>query len=135
MEKCDLWEQRYLQKKMEYKNANVPGAVRPELFNPLADKKLNNVARKYVDSISYFLATKPINAKKIYVYIVEAPHSDSTTRRLLRERIAKRLPFEFQMNPQFRDTLIDRFEVLSIDEWNSHTEYSKFPITLVGDSA
>lgn len=116
---------------VEYKNANVSGAVKPEAFEPMSDKKVNNVARKYIDSISYLLATRPVQGKKSYVYIVEWPNSDSTTRRFLREKIAKKLPFEFQKQPQFEKKLIDKFEVLSLEEWNSHSEYSRFPITMV----
>lgn len=115
---------------VEYKNANIDAAKKhTALFNPLLDKKVNNVARKYLDSLSYLLAVEPCEGKKKYVYIVEAPNSDSTTRKLLREKIAAKLPFQFQKQPQFKEKLIDEFEVLSIDEWNHHQQYAQFPIS------
>ena len=38
---------------VEYKNANLPSAANPDAFKPGEDKKLNNVAAKYYDSM-YF---------------------------------------------------------------------------------
>ncbi|MEF9960982.1 MAG: hypothetical protein RR776_13570 [Niameybacter sp.] len=115
---------------VEYKNSDISTAVNPGAFNPASDKKVNNVVRKFLDSLSYMMATGK-ERKNYYVYIVEFPNSDSVTRRLLREKIAQRLPFEFQTQSQFQSELISRFEVLSIEEWNNHDEYSKFPITSI----
>lgn len=116
---------------VEYKNARIPGASSPLSFDPFTDKKINNIVRKFTDSLCYLLSTNTVSSMKqnYYVYIVEYPHSDSTTRRLLRNKIAERLPFTFQNLPQFKMKLIEKFEVLSIDEWNAHIEYSKFPIS------
>ena len=38
---------------VEYKNANFSGAVNPEAFQPLGDKKISIVTRKFYDSLHY----------------------------------------------------------------------------------
>ena len=38
---------------IEYKNANIPGAASPNSFQPASDQKVNNVVRKYFDSLHY----------------------------------------------------------------------------------
>lgn len=38
---------------VEYKNADIPGAVNPEAFNPMEDKKVSAAARKFYDSLHY----------------------------------------------------------------------------------
>lgn len=81
---------------VEYKNANIEGAVNAKAFEPKSDKKINNVVRKF-----------------------------------LRNKIAERLPIRFQQLTQFKRRLIEGSDVLSIDEWNSHPEYSNFPITKI----
>ena len=113
---------------VEYKNATVPGAARPEAFQPSDQKRENKIAFKYYDSWIYLAAiqkTKPIK----YVYILEYPNSDSVTRRRIRNRIAALLPFRLQLQPEIKIEMIHDFEVLTISEWNSHTLYQAFPIT------
>lgn len=120
---------------VEYKNANIQKALanrnKTEAFDPLKDKKVNNVARKYLDTMSYLLVTRPRGAEKRYVYVLEAPNSDIVTRGMVREKIMKFLPFKLQKSLQVEEKLIDSFEVLSIDEWNKHPIYSKFPISRI----
>lgn len=58
---------------VEYKNANLSSAVRPEAFNPLADKKVSIVTRKFYDSLHYLHLLgkkKPVR----YIYVLESPH-------------------------------------------------------------
>ena len=38
---------------IDYKNANIPGAASPNSFQPASDQKVNNVVRKYFDSLHY----------------------------------------------------------------------------------
>ena len=38
---------------IEYKNASIPDAEKPDVFNPLEDKKVNGVLRKYYDTLHY----------------------------------------------------------------------------------
>ena len=43
----------------------------------------------------------------------------------------QRLPFELQKNTGMGKKLIEKVEVLSIDEWNRHQKYGLFPIEKV----
>jgi hypothetical protein len=115
---------------VEYKNANIEGAVNPGAFDPAHPKKIDGIVRKYYDSLIYMMATKP-KSRNSYVYILEYPNGDTTSRKLLRNKISERLPFKLQRNEEVKVKLIDKFEVLSIDEWNSHPAYGKYPITKV----
>lgn len=48
---------------VEYKNANIVGAVNPAAFNPIEDKKVSIATRKFYDSLHYLKLlnkTKPV---------------------------------------------------------------------------
>lgn len=116
---------------VEYKNADISGAIHPEAFNPLDQKRENKIALKYYNSWIYLSAAQKCKPIK-YIYILEYPNDDIVTRKRIRNRIADLLPFELQKLPEIKVELIHDFEVLSISEWNAHTQYQKFPITPLG---
>lgn len=112
---------------VEYKNAKIEEAVHPEQFQPFDQKRENKIAYKFYDSWIYLTATqrhKPI----IYVYVLEFPTGDAVMRKRLRNRIAELLPFKLQTLPEIKDELIRDFYVLSIEEWNAHECFRRFPI-------
>ena len=115
---------------VEYKNANLPNAAKPEAFRPVEDKLLNNVARKYYES-QYFLQAIQHGSHKIkkYVYILECINGDSFLRGRVRELLAARLPFLLQKQVTISEKLIDSLEVLSIAEWNE--KYGMYPLKLI----
>lgn len=115
---------------VEYKNACVANAANPEAFRPTEDKKIAIIVRKFYDSLHYLRLlekNKPVR----YIYILEYPKGDVTTRKRLRNRIKKELPFSLQENIGNGIKLIDRIDVLSIDEWNADSDYGSFPIKQV----
>lgn len=112
---------------VEYKNANIPNAVNPNAFNPNEDKKISQVVKKYYDSLTYITAIgKPMEKRKVYIYILEYPNGDSVTRKGIRNRLQGNLPFLLQQQNEFVYRLIDELKVLSIGEWNE--EYPDFPL-------
>ena len=113
---------------LEYKNANIQSVANPDAFKPTDQKTQNKIAFKFYDSWIYLKAigkSKPIR----YVLILEYPNGDSTTRKAVRNKIIDLLPFKLQKLPEIKQKMISQFEVLTIDEWNAHEEYKKFPIT------
>lgn len=108
---------------VEYKNANIPGAANPGAFNPSGDKKIENVSRKFYDSLHYLNMLQKNKPKK-YIYILEYPAGDSVSRKMIRNKLKKFLPFEIQKN---RNKLIESVEVLSIEEWNNDLNYRQYP--------
>ena len=42
---------------IEYKNADIAEAAHPERFNIKSDKKINNLVKKYYDSLHYLTLT------------------------------------------------------------------------------
>lgn len=116
---------------VEYKNADISGVAHPEVFNPLDQKRENKIAFKYYDSWIYLSALQKGKPVK-YIYILEYPNDDTVTRKRIRNRIADLLPFKLQKLPEINVEMIHDFEVLSISEWNAHTQYRAFPITPVG---
>lgn len=115
---------------VEYKNADTKKArearYKTPAFNPMDDKKFTSTVRKFYDSLHYihlFGKNKPVK----YVYVVEAPNSDAIMRKRLRARMKTLLPFALQENINTGISLIDRVDVLSINEWNMHDEYGKYP--------
>lgn len=115
---------------VEYKNADTKKArearYKTPAFNPMDDKKFTSTVRKFYDSLHYIHLlgkNKPVK----YVYVVEAPNSDAIMRKRLRARMKTLLPFALQENINTGISLIDRVDVLSINEWNMHDEYGKYP--------
>lgn len=114
----------------EYKNANIPDAVNPGAFNPMEDKKVSAAARKFFDSLHYLRLqnkTKPVS----YIYILEYPNGDRIMRKRLRNRLKKELPFALQENIGNGRKLIEKVDVVSIEEWNKDENYGKYPIVPV----
>lgn len=115
---------------VEYKNADTKKArearYKTPAFNPMDDKKFTSTVRKFYDSLHYIHLlgkNKPVK----YVYVVEAPNSDAIMRKRLRARMKTLLPFALQENINTGISLIDKVDVLSINEWNMHDEYGKYP--------
>lgn len=113
---------------VEYKNANIPNASNPGSFNPCEDKKINSIVRKYYDSLHYLGLIGKTKSKQ-YIYILEYPNGDSTSRKMLRNRIKKYLPFNLQKNMCKPREMISKFSILSIEEWNNDGIYGNYPIT------
>jgi hypothetical protein len=114
---------------VEYKNANIPNAINPEAFETKirTDGHYKNIAQKFYDSLLYLLLNdKPVKELR-YVYILERNIDDSVLRRSVRNKIKSKLPFNIQENYQTK--VINRFDVLSIKEWNE--AYSDYPIVQV----
>lgn len=111
---------------VEYKNANIQGAANPGAFEPSRDQKIQKVSRKFYDSLHYLRILKKDKPKK-YIYILEYPNGDSSSRRMIRNRIKLLLPFSLQEDDS---RLIESVEVLSIDEWNESDTYSRYPLCL-----
>lgn len=105
---------------IEYKNANIKDAVRPEAML----KKIKHgdfyqsIARKFFDSLLLFWARKA-NEKElpiVYVLIIEGPSIDKKIRRQLKLKIMKQLPFKLKENFRERE-IISSFEVYNLAEW------------------
>ena len=115
---------------VEYKNANISAAANPQAFRPESDSKVNTVIRKFFDSLHY-LALLNKNKPKSFIYVLEYPGGDSVTRRRLRNRLKTELPFLLQEMMGSGVHMIERLDVLSIDEWNAHKVYGKYPFAPV----
>lgn len=66
--------------------------------------------------------------RRHYVWVLEYPQGSSVTRKMLRNKIMKQLPFQLQTSLSDKVKLIESFDVLSIAEWNE----SMVSIRLVG---
>ncbi len=115
---------------VEYKNANTEKAMKKRWktkpFNPMEDKKFASTVRKFYDSRHYLALLgkkKPVR----YIYVVEVPNGDVVMRKRLRERMKTQLPFALQDNLNTGIKLIDKVDVMSINEWNADREYGKYP--------
>lgn len=119
---------------VEYKNANVPEArahVKEEdEYNPFEEKKFDTLIRKYYDTLHYLRLRNKLKTTK-YIFVVEYPKGDATSRKLLRNRMKKQLPFKLQLNMGAAISLIDDVAVVNIQEWNADPVYGKFPISPV----
>ncbi len=116
---------------IEYKNANIPEAIahtnEKNLYNPLKEDKYNKVVKKFYGSWYYlYLLGKEKPVK--YIFVVEYPKGNATSRKFLRNALKKYLPFKLQDQFDKGKQLIDLVDVKNIDEWNEHEVYGRFPI-------
>lgn len=115
---------------VEYKNACIEHAEMPNAFRPLEEKKILVAVRKFYDSLHYLRLlnkNKPVQ----YIYILEYPNGDITTRKRMRERLKKELPFILQDQIGNGEKLIDQVDVVSINEWNADNMYGNYPVRRV----
>lgn len=111
---------------IECKNSNFKGVSKPNAFKPVKVNKIEDVAKKYYDSIHFVNGVGKGNNKRfIYIYVVEARNGNITERKAIRNRLKDRLPFKLQEKFDFVHKLIDKVEVLSLDEWNH--QYPQYP--------
>lgn len=110
---------------VEYKNANIPGCSNPAAFKPSGENKINNVAKKYYDSIHYLNIINKNKPRK-YIYILEYPKGDVVSRLGIQVMLQERLPFKLQNTDEAINKIIESVEVVSINEWNER--YSLFPL-------
>lgn len=116
---------------VEYKNANIPEARThangTNEYDPFASEKFKKIIRKYYDSLHYLhlqKKEKPIR----YIFVLEYPKGDSVSRKMLRNRLKKRLPFGLQEHINSENELIHSVDVLSIEEWNGDELLGQYPI-------
>lgn len=116
---------------IEYKNAMISEArehvKEGKEYNPADDTNFNKLVKKFYDSLHYlrlFGKNKPIH----YICVLEYPKGNSTSRKALRNRLKKQLPFELQKCPGTCVKLIESVDVVDIDGWNKHSVYGQFPL-------
>ena len=105
---------------IEYKNANIAGAVDPDamLQKIKHESFYHKIARKFYDSLLLFWAYNG-NEKEMpieYVLIIEHPILDKKLRRQLKLKIEKQLPFKLQSDKIKRE-IISAFNVYDLEEW------------------
>ena len=109
------------------------------LIQKLLDRKvltfLNKVAEKYYDTL-HCLYLMGKNKPKKYIYVLEYPAGNSTSRLFIRNKLKEKLPFRLQA--QLTDgtlKLIDEVKVVDIAEWNADPELGQFPIEMINGNA
>ncbi len=120
---------------VEYKNASIPGAARSGAFRPESENKLENVAKKFYDSL-HWLYLKGKDKPKKYIYILEYPNGNSASRLMIRNKLQKKLPFDLQGNfAAMGRKIIEEVKVVNISEWNADEEFGMYPLKPVSSSA
>lgn len=115
---------------VEYKNASIAGAAKPGAFHPDNADKLTKVAHKFFDSFHYLYLMGKEKAKK-YIYLLEYPAGNSSSRLMIRNKLKDYLPFKLQQMQECKGRkMIDEVKVVDIAEWNNDTELGKFPFQL-----
>lgn len=117
---------------IEYKNGNNPKAIAHGIYyNPNNSDSIQKIAKKYFDTLHY-LHLLGKDKPKHYVWVLEYPNGSSVTRKMLRNKIMKLLPFKLQESLSDKIKLIESFDVLSIAEWNE--KYGEYPFSRVEEA-
>lgn len=119
---------------IEYKNASIPEArahaTAATGYDPFQSEKINKIVSKYYDSLHYLRLMrkeKPIH----FIFVLEYPKGDSASRKMLRNRLKKSLPFRLQEQFDTEIKLIHHVSVMNISEWNADPVFGRYPILLV----
>lgn len=109
---------------IEYKNSNIPNAVRPDaMFKKIKEnpeKFYSSIADKYYDSLFILWACdgNKENKKIAYIFLLEDKLIDEVMRKKLKIKIKKQLPFNLKGDKVVRE-ILSRFEVYNLKEWES----------------
>lgn len=107
---------------IEYKNANIKDASKPnDLYESLkSDKKMNQLVKKYYDSLLVFWALNNKNELPIrYIFLVEGPLIDADFRRRIKLNLMNRLPFKLENKEQTKK-FISSLEVYDLEEFKNN---------------
>lgn len=69
--------------------------IKPEAFKPEKGETIKKVAEKYFDTLHCLMLLNKNKSKK-YIYVVEYPAGNSTSRLMLRNKLKEYLPFKLQ---------------------------------------
>lgn len=107
---------------IEYKNANIRDASKPTaLYESLkSDKKMNQLVKKYYDSLLVFWAFYNKSELPIrYIFLVEGPLIDAEVRRRIKFNLMNRLPFKLE-NKEDTKKFISSLEVYDLEEFKNN---------------
>lgn len=108
---------------IEYKNANIKGAVNPDgMFSKIKHQDFYmKIARKYYDSLLLFWTRKgSISEWSIaYVLLIEHPMIDKKLRKQLKLKIGNQLPLKLN-DDHILKKYLSRFEVFNLEEWQEN---------------
>ena len=117
---------------VEYKNANIEEALShvkaEKQYNPLEEKKFWTLIRKFYDSVPYLYLSGKLTKPVQYICVLEYPKGDLISRKMLRNKMKKKLPFALQDRMAGGIKLIQSVDVVNIQEWNEDTYFGQFPI-------
>ncbi|ERK29732.1 hypothetical protein [Clostridium intestinale] len=120
---------------LEYKNASTKNANNPSAFKEKILGKDNkakfyeNISKKFYSSLFIIWACNKNDEEKDieYLLLIEHPEIDGKIRRILRNKIAKQLPFKLLAEKEVKRKILSEFKVINIEEW--HSIYPEFKIT------
>jgi hypothetical protein len=144
---CEVWEYHQLAQKttilsdvdfvinspeevifLEYKNASINGVANPNAFlcKLRTEEFYIRASKKFYSSLFLHWACRENENDRpiVYTLLIEHPEIDGKIRKKLREKISKQLPIRFKDEQQIKRNVLNRFEVLNIDEW--HQAYPLF---------
>lgn len=144
---CEVWEYHQLAQKttilsdvdfvinsedevifLEYKNASIDGVANPSSFlcKLKTEEFYVRAAKKFYGSLFLHWACRENEKDRpiVYTLLIEHPEIDGKIRKKLREKISKQLPIRFKDEPRIKRNVLNKFEVLNIDEW--HQAYPLF---------
>ena len=120
---------------IEYKNVNTREALlhveTEKQYNPFEEKKFWTLIRKFYDSIPYLYLKGKLLKPIRYICVLEYPKGDSVSRKMLRNKMKKKLPFSLQDEIGKEISLIYSVDVMNIQEWNEDTYFGQFPIKAI----
>jgi len=144
---CEVWEYHQLAQKttllsdvdfvinsedevifLEYKNASIDGATNPSalLCKVETEKFILKAVKKFYSSLFLHWACRGNENDRpiVYILLIEHPEIDGKIRKKLREKISKQLPIRLKDEPVIKRNVLNKFEVLNMDEW--HQAYPLF---------
>lgn len=106
---------------IEYKNADIKNAANPDVILQKinTDKFMNNISKKYYDSLLLFWGKgyNEVEKEIKYIFILQHPKIDLRVRKQLRNKVRDKLPMKREDREVIKGYLSE-FEIYNIEEWN-----------------
>lgn len=113
---------------IEYKNSDIKNAVKPDamLEKINTDKFINNISKKYYDSLLLFWGNgyNELENEIKYILLLQHPKIDLRVRKQIRNKIREKLPM-IRKNKPIVKGFVSTFEVYNLNEWEEKVENIK----------
>lgn len=116
---------------LEYKNANIRNAAKPEVFQRkiINEEFWKRIAKKFYGTVFLLWACNKNETEKPieYILLMETnPGIDAALKKRFVAKMMRQLPFAYGSRAEIKRKVIDKFALVDVSEWNA--KFPQYPI-------